>query len=107
VRFLATVDEASYTAKPGQGEGPPPPRAGEPPRPPMAPSVVGRSPGHGTFHPVAWCQYYDGGKSWVTTLGHDAGVFAADDKDFAGAKAFQTMIVGAIKSVSGAEPFCR
>ena len=28
-------------------------------------------PGHGDFHPVAWCQYYDGGRSWVTTLGHD------------------------------------
>jgi type 1 glutamine amidotransferase len=110
VRFLATVDEKSYTAKPGQGEGPPPPRPGEPPRPPrppMAPSVVGRSPGHGTFHPVAWCQYYDGGKAWLTTLGHDAGIFASDDAEFAGAKAFQTMIVGAIKSVSGQEPFCQ
>lgn len=107
VRFLATVDEKSYTAKPGQGEGFPPPRPGQPPRPPMAPSVVGKSPGHGTFHPVAWCQYYDGGKAWLTTLGHDAGVFAQSDAEFAGAKAFQTMVVGAIKSVAGQEPFCR
>ena len=28
-------------------------------------------PGHGNFHPVAWCQYYDGGRAWLTTLGHD------------------------------------
>ncbi|UAL09506.1 ThuA domain-containing protein [Caulobacter segnis] len=107
VRFLATVDETSYTAKPGEGEGFPPPRPGQPPRPPMAPSVVGKSPGHGTFHPVAWCQYYDGGKAWLTTLGHDPGVFAQSDADFAGAKAFQAMVVGAIKSVAGQEPFCR
>ena len=110
VRFLATVDEKTYSAPLGAAEGPPPPRPGEPPRPPrppMAPSVVGKSPGHGGFHPVAWCQYYDGGKAWVTTLGHDAKVFSASDADFAGAKAFQTMIVGAIKSVAGEEPFCR
>ena len=30
-------------------------------------------PGMGAFHPVTWCQYYDGGKAWLTTLGHDAG----------------------------------
>ena len=28
--------------------------------------------GHGESHPVSWCQYYDGGKAWLTTLGHDA-----------------------------------
>jgi type 1 glutamine amidotransferase len=110
VRFLATVDEKTYSAPAGAGEGPPPPRPGEPPRPPrpaMAPSVVGKSPGHGTFHPVAWCQYYDGGKAWLTTLGHDAKLFSATDAEFAGSQAFQTMIVGAIKSVAGEEPFCR
>jgi type 1 glutamine amidotransferase len=104
VRFLATVDEKSW--KPGEREyaGPPP---GAPPRAPQLPSVVGRDPGHGDFHPVAWCQYYDGGKAWLTTLGHDAKDFAATDADFAGAKAFQAMIVGGIKSVMGAEPFCQ
>jgi hypothetical protein len=73
----------------------------------MAPSVVGKSPGHGDFHPVAWCQYYDGGKAWLTTLGHDQGLFATSGAEFAGAKEFQTMVVGAIKSVAGDEPFCR
>jgi len=25
---------------------------------------------HGVFHPVAWCQDFDGGRSWYTALGH-------------------------------------
>jgi type 1 glutamine amidotransferase len=108
VRFLATVDEASYG--PGRQGGGPPPGAGSPPgatpRAPQLPSVVGSSPGHGTFHPVAWCQYYDGGKAWLTTLGHDAGDFATDD-EFPGAKAFQSLIIGGIKSTMGMEPFCQ
>jgi hypothetical protein len=56
---------------------------------------------------VTWCQYYDGGKAWMTTLGHDAGDFAKDDAQFPGAAAFQTMILGRIKSVMGAKPFCQ
>jgi type 1 glutamine amidotransferase len=110
VRFLATVDETSWKP-PAPGErgfdGPPPgARPGGPARGPQLPSVVGRDPGHGDFHPVTWCQYYDGGKAWLTTLGHDAGDFG-DDGSFPGARAFQTMIVGGIRSVMGAEPFCQ
>lgn len=29
----------------------------------------------GEFHPVAWYQYYDGGRSFYTTLGHLPGVY--------------------------------
>jgi type 1 glutamine amidotransferase len=107
VRFLATVDESSWRAPPDGRSGfdGPPPGAGA--RQPQPPSVVGRDPGHGDFHPVAWCQYYDGGKAWLTTLGHDAGDFSADDAKFPGAKAFQALVVGGVKSVMGAEPFCR
>jgi hypothetical protein len=39
----------------------------------VAPSMfigTGGHPGHGRDHPVSWCRYYDGGRSWVTTLGH-------------------------------------
>ena len=25
--------------------------------------------GHGESHPVSWCQYYDGGRAWLTTSG--------------------------------------
>jgi len=105
VRFLATVDEKSWAEVP---PAPPYPPGAMPRRPPgqQLPRVVGSHPGHGSFHPVAWCQYYDGGKAWVTTLGHDAGVFAADG-GFQGAAEFQTLITGGIKSVMGAEPFCR
>jgi len=105
VRFLATVDESSLSA----GLPPPPMPAGGPPRNfgPRVPSVVGHDPGHGSFHPVAWCQYYDGGKVWVTTLGHDPGDFATDPAAFPGAQAFQKMILGGLKSVMGAEPFCQ
>ncbi|PZU09544.1 ThuA domain-containing protein [Sphingomonas sp.] len=113
VRFLATVDEKSLpaasmprtpeavTAQMGAPGARLPPELVRP----RYPSVVGRSPGHGTFHPVAWCQYYDGGKVWATTLGHDANAFRKDGEP--GANEFQAMIVGGIKSVMGQAPFCR
>lgn len=63
-------------------------------------------PGHGDHHPVAWCQYYDGGRSWVTTLGHDAAAFASP-ATAPGAAYFQKLIVGGIRSAAGADPFCR
>ena len=105
--FEFNFDEKSF--KPAEREFTGPPPGGPPggPRQPQLPSVVGNNPGHGAFHPVTWCQYYDGGKAWLTTLGHDAGDFSTDDAKFAGAKAFQAMIVGGVKSVMGAEPFCQ
>jgi type 1 glutamine amidotransferase len=41
VRVLATVDESTY-----------------------------RDGGMGTDHPIAWCQEYDGGRSWYSAMGH-------------------------------------
>jgi type 1 glutamine amidotransferase len=102
VRFLATVDERTY-GPPQPGDYPP----RSPGSPAAPPSVVGHHPGHGSFHPVAWCQYYDGGRVWVTTLGHAAGDFSADDAAFPGAREFQKLVVGGIRSAMGAEPFCR
>jgi hypothetical protein len=111
VRFLATVDEKSY--KPPERHGPPPPGTssanaggGGPPGAFGGPQAVGQHPGHGSFHPVAWCQYYDGGKVWVTTLGHDAGIFSADNP-IPGAAEFRKLIAGGIRSAMGAEPFCQ
>jgi type 1 glutamine amidotransferase len=100
VRFLATVDEKSWPAGSGDKIPPPGPNA-------RYPTVTGQMPGHGSFHPVAWCQYYDGGKVWATTLGHDAGIFANDNAVFPGSVEFRKMITGGIKSVMGVEPFCR
>src|SRR5437762_9746702 len=48
VKFLVTVDENTLATK------------------------RSTHPGFPDFHPVAWCQYYDGGRAWITTLGHDA-----------------------------------
>jgi uncharacterized protein len=85
VRVLAEVDESSLTRGVRGGSG---------------------HPGHGDEHPVAWCQYYDGGRSWVTTLGHDAKAFTGTSTSD-GAVYFQKLIVGGIRSTAGAEPFCR
>ena len=110
VRFLATIDESSWKPVPpraGFGEGRPPGPPGGPPRAPQLPSVVGSNPGHGTFHPVAWCQYYDGGRSWVTSLGHDAKIFTKDDAQLSGASSLQKLLVGGIQSAMGMKPFCQ
>ena len=56
---------------------------------------------------MAWCQYYDGGKAWLTTLGHDAHLFDADNSKLPGALEFQKFILGGIRSAMGLEPFCR
>ena len=63
-------------------------------------------PGMGPFHPVTWCQYYDGGKAWLTTLGHDAGDWETGST-FPGAQDFQKMVLGGIESAMGMKPFCR
>jgi type 1 glutamine amidotransferase len=62
-------------------------------------------PGHKDFHPVAWCQYYDGGRSWLTTLGHTADAFQANSTA-PGSAAFQKMVVQGVKSTMGLLPFC-
>ncbi|MFC0529019.1 ThuA domain-containing protein [Phytohabitans kaempferiae] len=62
-------------------------------------------PGHGKFHPVSWCQYYDGGRSWVTSLGHDSAAW--NDTPLAGDTFFKEHVVNGILSTMGAKPFCR
>ena len=85
VNFLAVVDESTLPEGPGR---------------------PGQHPGHGDFHPVSWCQYYDGGRSWVTTLGHGSDAFRDPAPGFPGPAYFQAHIVGGIKSAMGLEPFC-
>jgi type 1 glutamine amidotransferase len=85
VRFLAVVDESSMQRGTTGSMG---------------------HPGHGELHPVAWCQYYDGGRAFLTTLGHDARDFATDGS-FPGAEQFQALILGGIESAMGKRPFCR
>lgn len=85
VRFLAAVDDSTLT----QGQR----------------GYYG-DPGMGAFHPVTWCQYYDGGKAWLTTLGHDAGDWEAGST-FPGAQYFQQMLLGGIESAMGMTSFCQ
>jgi len=85
VRFLAVVDERSMQRGTTGSMG---------------------HPGHGEFHPVAWCQYYDGGRAFLTTLGHDARDFSTDGS-FPGAEQFQALILGGIESAMGKRPFCK
>jgi type 1 glutamine amidotransferase len=82
VKFLATVDENSLATK------------------------RTTHPGHGDFHPVAWCQYYDGGRAWLTTMGHDGQAFT-DGSGFPGQAQFKQLIVNGILSAMGNLPFCR
>jgi type 1 glutamine amidotransferase len=82
VKFLATVDEKTFASQDDE------------------------HPGHGDFHPIAWCQYYDGGRSWVTTLGHAADAFI-DGSGFPGQAQFKQLIVNGILSAMGNVPFCK
>ena len=82
VKFLATVDESTLATR------------------------RTTHPGHGDFHPVAWCQYYDGGRAWLTTLGHDRDAFT-DGSSFPGQAQFKKLIVGGILSAMGNKPFCQ
>jgi len=82
VKFLAKVDTSTLS------------QVGAPPH-----------PGHADFHPVAWCQYYDGGRAWLSTLGHAAEHFT-ENSAAPGAQDFQKMVVQAVKSTMGLTDFC-
>ncbi|MEO3929089.1 ThuA domain-containing protein [Micromonosporaceae bacterium B7E4] len=84
VRILASVDESTLPNGATGGNG---------------------HPGHGRNHPVSWCQYYDGGRSWVTTLGH--GVDAWTETPVTGDEHFLRHVLGGIESAMGRSPFCR
>ena len=84
VRFLLTVDEKTLPNGVRGGMG---------------------HPGHGDFHPVSWCQYYDGGRAWVTSLGHDSAAW--NDTALTGDEFFMKHVLGGIESAMGRAPFCR
>jgi hypothetical protein len=62
-------------------------------------------PGHRWEHPVSWCHYYDGGRAWLTTLGHD--VAAWNDEPLPGDDLFKEHVVQGLLSAMGVQPFCR
>ncbi|WP_407713131.1 ThuA domain-containing protein [Comamonas testosteroni] len=71
----------------------------------LNPLTAAPHPGHKDFHPLAWCQYYDGGRAWLSTLGHAGDHFTANSTA-EGATAFQKMVVQAVKSTMGLTDFC-
>lgn len=83
VNVLATVDESTLSTTRG----------------------FSGHPGHGDEHPVSWCHYYDGGRAWLTTLGHDNAAWS--DAVLEGDTYFEQHLIGGIKSVVGLEPFCQ
>jgi uncharacterized protein len=65
-------------------------------------------PGHaalGETHPVSWCHYYDGGRSWLTTLGHDVKAWTAEPLQ--GDVEFKEHVVQGTLSAMGVVPFCQ
>jgi type 1 glutamine amidotransferase len=60
LKILITVDEKSYKPEVKWG------------------SIEGK--GMGTTHPISWYQYYDGGRSFYTALGHIPSIFS--DQNF-------------------------
>lgn len=86
VRVLAEVDTDTFAAGTARG--------------------FNGHPGHPDNHPVSWCQYYDGGRAWITSLGHDPAAWT-EDSTLPGAESFEAHVVGGIRSVMGAEPFCQ
>ncbi|MFG2055555.1 ThuA domain-containing protein [Micromonospora sp. NPDC048930] len=69
VHVLAALDERSY----GPGTG-----------------------AMGTSHPIAWCQQYDGGRSWYTGGGHTDASYTEPE--------FLKHLLGGIKTAAGAVP---
>ena len=61
-------------------------------------------PGHGREHAVSWCHYYDGGKSFLTTLGHDAAAWT--EAPLAGDDLFKQHVMEGLESAMGIKPFC-
>jgi uncharacterized protein len=71
----------------------------------LRPEDTNGHPGHGRHHPVSWCHYYDGGRAWLTTLGHDVKAWTAEP--LAGDAEFKEHVVNGILSAMGVEEFCQ
>ncbi|MBW9213708.1 ThuA domain-containing protein [Mumia sp. zg.B53] len=67
-------------------------------------------PGHPDQHPVTWCQYYDGGRAWVTSLGHEVALWRDGDGNGDAdeqARLFKSHVVNGLLSTMGKKAFCR
>lgn len=55
-------------------------------------------PGMGEGHPVSWCHYYDGGRAWMTVLGHSHEILEDE-------KYLQHVLAG-VNGTMGKDDFC-
>ncbi len=62
-------------------------------------------PGMGRDYPLSWCHYYDGGRAWLTTLGHSPELWA-DPGSVENGEVFQKHVMNGIESAMGASRFC-
>ena len=72
-----------------------------------ATSLNGRDsghPGHGAEHAISWCHYYDGGRAWLTTLGHDPAAWS--DAAMVNDDLFKQHVMEGLESTMGIKPFC-
>jgi type 1 glutamine amidotransferase len=71
-------------------------------------SLNGRTsghPGHGAKHAVSWCHYYDGGRAWLTTLGHDAAAWT--ETPMTNDEFFKKHVMEGLEGAMGVKRFCR
>jgi len=80
VKFLVKADDSTFATKTGTHPG-------------------------ATVHVIAWCQYYDGGRAWLTTLGHDVAAWTTGS-GAPGQVQFQQLFTQGVKSAMGLTPFC-
>ncbi|MEU9671561.1 ThuA domain-containing protein [Streptomyces bobili] len=60
-------------------------------------SYAATQPGRmGGDHPVTWCDNYQGGRTWITSMGHDASVYAED--------LFRKHVMGGVEYAAGVMP---
>lgn len=55
-------------------------------------------PGMGEGHPVTWCHYYDGGRAWMTVLGHSHEILEDDN--------WRQHILAGVDGTMGKQDFC-
>lgn len=71
----------------------------------LSPSGTAGKAAHGRSHPVSWCHYYDGGRAWLTTLGHDQAAWTTAELE--GDDYFREHVMQGLLSAMGVQRFCR
>lgn len=72
----------------------------------IAPDRPNATLGHGDHLPLSWAHYYDGGRAWLTTLGHEVEVWEDPDGTTNG-DLFQEHVMNGIESAMGVQEFLR